>query len=223
MNSALFPWDICSMSSTISVYLLDDHRVMNDGLKMMLESRPEYRVDKTFTRPEDLRYQLRFDQPDLIITDISMPETNGIELSKELLRDYPDIRILILTMHVNPELLRTAMQIGVQGYVLKDSRPEDLFDAMEAVLRGEKYISARAASALVDQGMKKTELTPRETEVLQALARGMSTREAAESLFISHHTVETHRKNLLAKSNSKNIAELIVWGVTEGYILPKSS
>lgn len=211
------------MSSTISVYLLDDHRVMNDGLKMMLESRPEYRVDKTFTRPEDLRYQLRFDQPDIIITDISMPETNGIELSKELLRDYPDIRILILTMHVNPELLRTAMQIGVQGYVLKDSRPEDLFDAMEAVLRGEKYISARAASALVDQGMKKTELTPRETEVLQALARGMSTREAAESLFISHHTVETHRKNLLAKSNSKNIAELIVWGVTEGYILPKSS
>jgi DNA-binding NarL/FixJ family response regulator len=209
------------MERPIKIFIVDDHRVISDGLKLILESKQGYQVLNAFTNPVSLLQELKVQQPDLIITDITMPGMNGLELSKQVLANYPKIKILMLTMHIQGEYVKSAIKAGVSGYVLKDSSPEDLFNAIEAVMSGNKFISPKAQNGFFDLGRPKSELTARESEVLQALAMGMNTREVADKLFISNHTVETHRKNLLSKTESKNIAELIVWGVSRGYIFPQ--
>ena len=210
------------MERPIKIFIIDDHRVISDGLKLILESKPGYQVLNAFTNPASLLQEIKLQQPDLIITDITMPGMNGLEISKRVLSEYPKIKILMLTMHVQGEYVKSALKAGVTGYVLKDSAPDDLFTAIESVMSGNKYISPKAQNGFFELGRPKTELTARESEVLQALAMGMNTRQVADKLFISNHTVETHRKNLLAKTESKNIAELIVWGVSRGYILPQT-
>ena len=209
------------MERPIKIFIIDDHRVISDGLKLILESKPGYQVLNTFTNPASLLQEIKLQQPDLIITDITMPGMNGLELSKRVLSEYPKIKILMLTMHIQGEYVKSALKAGVTGYVLKDSSPDDLFTAIESVMSGNKYSSPKAQNGFFELGRPKSELTARESEVLQALAMGMNTRQVADKLFISNHTVETHRKNLLAKTESKNIAELIVWGVSRGYILPQ--
>jgi len=209
------------MERPIKIFILDDHRVISDGLKLILESKPGYQVLKAFTNPASLLQEIKVQQPDLIITDITMPGMNGLELSKRVLSEYPKTKIVMLTMHIQGEYVKSAIKAGVMGYVLKDSAPDDLFTAIESVMSGNKYISPKAQNGFFELGRPKTELTARESEVLQALAMGMNTKQVAEKLFISNHTVETHRKNLLTKTESKNIAELIVWGVSRGYIMPQ--
>lgn len=206
------------MSTPVSIFIVDDHQIMNDGLKQILESNPNFRVVKTFKSGGDLLSALNYELPQLIISDISMPELNGVELATEVIRKYPTIKMMFLSMHKEPEFVRPAIASGVHGYVLKDSKTEELFEAIEFVLSGEHYISPKASSGLVQSWQNKIELTSREIEVLKEIAKGKTTKDIAENLFISTHTVESHRKNLLSKTEASNTAELIVWGVKQGFI-----
>lgn len=205
-------------SDKIDIYIVDDHQIMNEGLKQVLESRQGLIVSRTFKSGRELLDALNFKQPDLIISDISMPDMNGIELAAEVLKKYSPIKFMFLSMHKEPEFVRPAIASGAHGYVLKDSKAEEVFEAIDFIMNDGRYISPKASSGLVISWQNKIELTPREIEVINEIAKGKTTKEIAESLFISTHTVETHRKNLLSKTDSSNTAELIVWGVNEGVI-----
>jgi len=202
----------------ISIYILDDHRIFSDGLKRTLESRDNYSVNKIFDCADDLTEALNYTQPDLLITDISMPGLNGIELASKVHKLHSHVKILILSMHMGAAYVRPAMESGAHGYLLKDSRADDIFEAIRIIMAGGTYISPKIASLLLASNKNEPEITPRELEVLREIATGIKTSEMADKLFISINTVETHRRNLLLKSGCKNMAELIGWGFRQGLI-----
>ncbi len=208
------------MSKAVSIFLTDDHRMMNEGLRQIIESRPQYQVQKVFSNAEDTLEALHFGQPDVLITDINMPGMGGLELAAKVKQQYPHVRVLILSMHQESSYIKKAIQMAkVNGYLLKDSRADEVFDAIDALMQGSKYISPKAASALLEtRDEEEPELSPREVDVLREVAKGKTTRDIADTLHLSTHTIDTYRKNLLVKSNCSNTAELIVWGVGKGYI-----
>jgi len=215
MHNRVIIDSFCSQVEIVSVYMVDDHQLMSDGLRQVLESGSRFRIERTFTEGTQLLEALRFERPEIIISDISMP---GIELARDVTRLYPSTKFVFLTMHISADYVRPAMQSGAQGYLLKDSRVADVVEALETVLAGGRYISARAAASLLDPIENRIALTPREKDVLVLLAKGATTREIAETLMLSTNTIESHRRNLLSKTACVNTAELILWGVSEGYV-----
>ncbi len=202
----------------IEIFLADDHGMMNAGLTALLQQEPDMEVRGIFTSAQQLLDRMPFDTPDLVISDISMPDMNGLELAKIIREKHPKVRIILLTMHASAAWVKQAKETGVQGYLLKESGLQEMRDAIHTVMNGEKYISSKAAVNLLKEEQEGTRITPRETEILQMLARGLTTKEIADAVFVSTTTIDTHRKNLLAKTGVANTAELIVWAVTEGYI-----
>lgn len=208
------------MKPSVRLFLVDDHRLMNHGLKQVLESRPGYQVLRMFTDGDALLDALRFQMPDVVISDISMPGMDGLTLARNILEQHPTLRFMFLTMHLNAQFIRPAMQMGVHAYVLKDSTADDIFEAIDTVISGKRYLSPKAAAVLLSGPDEQVALTPREIQVLRALALGYNTREISVRLFISINTVESHRRNLLLKTDCRNVAELILWGVETGYVDP---
>lgn len=202
----------------IEIFLADDHGMMNAGLTALLQQEPDMEVCGIFTSAQQLLDRMQFDTPDLVISDISMPDMNGLELAKIIREKHPRVRIILLTMHASAAWVKQAKETGVQGYLLKESGLQEMRDAIHTVMNGEKYISSKAAVNLLKEEQEGTRITPRETEILQMLARGLTTKEIADAVFVSTTTIDTHRKNLLAKTGVANTAELIVWAMTEGYL-----
>lgn len=202
----------------INIFLADDHGIMNAGLAAVLQREEGLEVRGIFTSAQELLDRMQFETPDLIISDISMPDVNGLEMAKVVTEKYPRVRIIVLTMHASVAWVKQAMEAGVHGYLLKESGLQEMRDAIHAVMKGEKYIASKAAANLLKQEQDGTRITPRETEILLMLARGFTTKEIADAFFVSTTTIDSHRKNLLAKTGVANTAELIVWAVTQGYI-----
>lgn len=202
----------------IRLYLVDDHRIFIDGLTSLLTKQPEFEVVQSFNSAQALLDALPFSQPDIIITDISMPGIDGITLTQTLAEKYPSVKIMMLSMHTDGNYVRKAMAAGAKAYVLKDSKAEEVYDAIRNVASGDTYISPRASNAMIQENLQMPELTPREIQVLQAIADGLSTKEIAESINLSHHTVDTHRKNLMVKSKCNNVGHLVAWGIKKGII-----
>lgn len=204
--------------SLCKLYLLDDHRVFLDGLERILRSNPEIEVLGTFDRAADMLEALKFNLPDVLISDISMPGISGIDAAKSMQKDFPDVKIIFLSMHSDPIHARQAIDAGAKGYVLKDSRSEEVFDAIKMVREGRTYISPRVTMTLLEATDQTFELSPREKQVLQDIALGLSTKEMAEKRGLSSHTIDTHRKNLLAKTGCQSVGNLVVWGIKHGFI-----
>lgn len=205
------------MVNLTNIYIVDDHRLFSEGLKRSIESNGDFEVKKVFETADELLAALHFEQPDIVIADITMPGLSGIELSKRIREKYPQQKILILSMHEGVGWVRPAMEAGINGYLLKDCHVDELVLALHTIQQGATYFSPRI-SAIREYPKAELELTPREADVLKQLATGKNTREIGEILFISENTVETHRRNLLLKSGCKNAAELIRWGLHQGYI-----
>ena len=121
-------------------------------------------------------------------------------------------------MHTDGNYVRKAMAAGAKAYVLKDSKSEEVFEAIQTIASGDTYISPRASNAMIQENQQMPELTPREIQVLQSIADGLSTKEIADTLNLSHHTVDTHRKNLMIKSKCNNVGHLVAWGIKKGII-----
>lgn len=208
----------------IKVFIADDHQIVIDGIKSIMEASNEVTVVGGALSGEDTLTQLKDLEADVLLLDINMPGMDGIEVAQRLKEQGDPIRILVLTMHNNPQFTKQLIEIGVPGCLMKNAGKQEMLNAIKSVYEGRRYYGAEVTETLFDsidksqKATQKAELTKREIEVLKLIANELTTAEIAEKLFISTHTVETHRKNLLSKLGFKNSAGLARFAAKNGLV-----
>ncbi len=211
----------------IDIMVADDHRVFREGIVSILENTGEIRVVAQARDGKEVMEKLQSVRPQLILMDISMGGAGGIETTRLARQQYPEVKVLVLSMHSESSYIVKMLEAGASGYLLKDAGSTELINAIKAVAEGNTYFSSQVSATLVDQlmkGKKPSErkegilLTRREVEVLRLIAEEYSNPEIAEKLFISIRTVDTHRRNLLEKLGAKNTAGLVKYAIKHGYV-----
>jgi DNA-binding NarL/FixJ family response regulator len=211
------------------ILLADDHALVRAGLRRILEAEPDLTVVAEAADGAEAVELARTTQPDLAVLDISMPRMTGLQAAREISRRSSTVRTLMLSMHDNEQYFFSALQAGACGYVLKSVADEDLVQACRAALRGESFLYAGVAGALVrdyldrmrrGEKIPRAVLTERENEVVKLIAEGHSSKEIAAALVISLKTVERHRANVLAKLGMRDRTELTRYAIRAGLIEP---
>ncbi len=208
------------------VMLTDDHELVRAGLRRILEAQPDLLVCGEEADGESALRTLKTLKPDMLVLDLSMPGLDGFEVLRRAKKAQPELKVLVLTMHANPEYVQRAITEGADGYLLKDSAVQDLVAAIEAVSEGRAYYSPQIQSRLAEilRAGKETEprpldvLTDREREVLKLVAEGLATKEIAGRFDISARTVETHRANIMRKLDLRSVARLTQFAIREGLV-----
>ena len=214
--------------SKLRILLGDDHTLVRHGLRKILEEQPDWEVvAEASDGRESVRQALAL-QPDVAVLDIGMPLLNGIEASRQIARRFPNVNILILSMHAEEAYITQAMRAGARGYLLKDSADADLIRAVAAVAAGKSFFSPAVAKVMLDDYVKHLaekgivdrfeSLSEREREIFQLIAEAYSNKEIADLLSVSPATVETHRAHILQKLDVHNTAELVLYAVRRGII-----
>lgn len=199
----------------IKLLIADDHQIVIDGIRAILDSEPAIQiVMECMNGKEVLHFLSSGQKADIVLLDINMPEMDGIDCASNIKRDWPDTRILILTMYNDPQLIKKMMEVGVDGFVLKNTGKTELLEAMDQLMKGQTYFGQNVTQSLAKSFVRqepeyKVQLTRREKEVLKLLFDGLTSSDIAERLYISSHTVDSHRKNLLSKFNAKNTTSLL--------------
>ena len=213
-------------SHVTRILLADDHHVVRNGLRMLIDAEPELQVvAEAGDGIEAVRVALAT-QIDLAILDVSMPRMTGIQAAREIHRSRPSIHILMLSMHDNEEYLFESLRAGASGYVLKSAADRDLIEACRATMRGEPFLYPSAVRTLIRDHLERAEsqtrdvLTPREAEIVKLIAEAYSSKEIAEMLVISPKTVERHRANILEKLGMRDRVELTRYAIRRGLIEP---
>jgi two-component system response regulator NreC len=213
------------MTTKIRVLIADDHQIVRDGLRSLLEKEPDLEV---IAAVEDGRATVRMVeelQPDVVIMDISMPGLNGIEATRKITRDFPNIKVIALSMHDDGRFVTNMLKAGASGYLLKDCAFKELTKAIHVVVRaGKSYLSPDITDVVVSSYVTGADgpdplypaLTPREREVLQLVVEGKTSSQIAEILYVSVKTVETHRTQLMHKLKITNLADLVKYAIKEG-------
>jgi DNA-binding NarL/FixJ family response regulator len=208
------------------IILADDHVMMRQGIKTMIEAVPGLTVTGEAGDGLKLLKLLKRTLPDMVVLDISMPGLRGLEAAHEIHSLYPDVHVLILSMHKSEEFLSMALAAGARGYLLKEDSGEELLQAIDRIRNGETYLSKKLASAFpsaiisICKGAHKAEpdaLTPRERQVLQMIAEGNTDRQISDRLCISVRTVHRHHANIRSKLNLKGTAALVRYAIAQGY------
>lgn len=191
------------------IFIVDDHYMVIEGIRSLLQHEKGMEwMGHAQTATSCLAY-LQREQPDVILMDINLPDKSGIDLCAEVKAKHPSVFIIGLSTFNQQSFIQKMMENGASGYVLKNATQDELVEAITMVCKGKTYLSDEASHALRDQSTSNIILTRREKEVLELIAEGMTNNEIAQQLFISVTTVDTHRKNLLAKFEAKNVASLI--------------
>jgi DNA-binding NarL/FixJ family response regulator len=204
-----------------TILIIDDHPLFREGLKAIIGREPRYRtVGEADTARAGINLAAEL-KPDLIIVDVSLPDKNGIELTRDLAKLLPESRVLIISMHSKITYIATAFQAGARGYLVKESASDGLLKGLAAVARGELFLDSCLSSQVVENLLQSCvksptaavsphpRLTPREQEVMRLLAEGFSTREIGKRLFISPKTVENHRANIMKKLDLHGTIDLV--------------
>lgn len=211
----------------IKIIIADDHQLFIDGIKSIIKSIKNLEISAEVKNGKQLLDCLSKHLCDVILMDINMPDMDGIEATKEVKKLYPNIKIIMLTMYSSRDYIEKLLRVGADGYILKNTGKEELQKAIETVHQGESYFSAEVTERIMEGLQKKksternsftVELTEREIDVLKLIVQELTTSEIAEKLFISTHTVETHRKNLISKLNVRNIAGLVKYAMQNGLV-----
>ena len=202
------------------IVLVDDHQMLIDGLSAILSANDSIEIIKTYTNGNLLLEELETLQPDIILTDISMPEMDGYELTKRIKRSYPEIKIIALSMSGNIADINKMLDVGISGYVLKNVGSRELIEAIHKVAQGKMHFSDDVTEEMVkhkhtkpEKSEEQAKLTERELEILKLIVQELNNAEIADKLFISERTVETHRKNMIRKFNTKTIVGLIKYAM----------
>jgi len=217
------------VADTYHIILADDHILFRRGLKGIIQSEPGLEVIGEAGDGIELLKLLRTMIPHLVILDISMPNLRGIEAVREIRKEYPDLKVLILTMHKDRSYLHQAISAGADGYLLKEDADPDLFSAIERIRQGKMYVSPHLTEGMIEDwaqirrgdvnsSIQPEVLTPREKEVIKLIADGKSSKEIGDLLFISVRTVERHRANIMDKLKIRKTADLVKYAIQKGYI-----
>lgn len=212
-----------------SVLLVDDHAIIIDGIKAMLQKEPSITILGEAYNGKQAIEKVRLLNPDIVIMDISMPELSGVEATKKIVKDFPKVKIIILTQHESKEYILEVLKAGAHGYLLKNSPKEELLKAISKVSENEKYLGNQASTLLLDDMLKQKDrrlidesphdiLTKREIEIIKLIADDNSNQEISELLNISLRTVETHRRNVMQKINVNSVVALVHYAVKHNII-----
>ena len=213
--------------ANIKVLLVDDHKIVRDGIQLMLESQAGIDVVAEAEDGDAVKNILDDTAVDVIIMDINMPSMNGIKTTQMVKEKYPDIKVLALTMSSDDSHIRQMVQAGASGYIMKSAGREELTSAIHDVMNGKHYFSDQATQSIMmdlvkNKGKSSTpgpiHITERELEVLQLIVKEHTNQEIAEKLYISPRTVDAHRRNLLQKTGARNTAGLVKYAFQNGLI-----
>jgi DNA-binding NarL/FixJ family response regulator len=199
--------------SPTRMVLVDDHALVREGLKAMLSSTPEFEVVGEADNAVEALAIVAAAQPHLVLMDVGMKGTNGIELTAQLLAQHRHLLVLMLSMYDNPATVNRAMEAGARGYVLKDAPSQDIVRAIQCLRAGGTFLSSAISGRLLRSQTPRPLLSPREAAILNQLAKGHSSKQMALALGVSARTVETHRQNIRRKLNLDGQAELIKYAV----------
>jgi len=197
----------------IRIALVDDHALVRDGIRALLAVRPRFAVIGEADSSVGALALLEQVQADVLLLDIGLKDGNGLELTRQVTERHPELRVIMLSMYDNLEYIRGSMHAGARGYVLKDASAREIVAAIEAVAAGGTFYSSQVASKLLDEPQNPDNLTPREVEILQLLAKGLDSKAMARQLAISVRTVETHRLSIRRKLNIDSAAALIAYAL----------
>lgn len=213
----------------LRILLIDDHEVVRRGLASLLRGQPDWDVcGEASDGREGIEKALQL-KPEVVIVDIGMPNLNGLEATRQILKANPHIKILILTLYDSEQVVREVLDAGARGFLLKSDAARDLVAAVEALRQGKIYFSPKAASIVMDgyldregatpvRSQLRSKLTPREREIVQLLAEGKSSKEVAVVLGLSVKTAETHRSNIMRKLELHSVSELVLYAVRNNIV-----
>jgi len=212
--------------SAIRVLIADDHRIVREGLKSLLAGEEDITVIGEAGNGREAVKMVNDARPDVVVMDISMEELNGIEATRQIVKGWPECRVIILSMHATSEYIHQAFEAGATGYLLKESAGQEVARAVRDTARGKRYLARKVAEVIEEGGIKGGEvvrkkgplgsLSPREREIVQLVVEGKSSAEIASALFISAKTVETYRSRLMKKLGTENVPALVKFAIKHG-------
>jgi len=210
----------------IKIIIADDHQMVTEGLKSLLESDAMMKVIATAPNGYELLRMLEVVQPDIVLMDIDMPVMNGIEALTAIRKQFPGLKVIVLTMHEEKAPVKKMTELGAKGFLFKNSDKDELVNAIKIVNNRGNYYTAALTLKLLETYQTGSPaathsafiLTDREIEILKLIAAGLSNKEIGDKLYISHRTVDTHRTNLMKKLEVNNIAGLIRFAIKNGYL-----
>jgi DNA-binding NarL/FixJ family response regulator len=213
----------------INIILTDDHQVVRDGLKSMLFAAPDIQIVAQASTGRELFEILRHNKADVLILDIELPDISGLEICSKVSIDYPEMKILILSMYTGEEFIFKALAEGAKGYLPKNTSKDELVEAIRSIAKGKEYYSPMISEIMLKSYIKKAksrnsvdrdleELTKREIEVLKMLAEGIPNYQIAKNLFISIRTVESHKSHIMQKLELHTTAELVKFAIRQKLI-----
>jgi DNA-binding NarL/FixJ family response regulator len=216
--------------SALRILIVDDHAVVRRGVRSLLESEEGFEITGEATTGREAVAMARRMQPDVVVMDLSLPELNGLDATRQILKDSPRSEILVLTMHHSEELARDVLQAGARGYVLKSDADQSLIAAVKSLREHKPFLSSKVTEFVLDDYLRRTDaleealshetVTAREREIIQLLAEGKSNKEAASTLGISVKTIEAHRANIMRKLRLRSVSELVRYAIRNKIVQP---
>ena len=209
----------CAMEC-LKLLVADDHEIVRNGVRSLLEAQPGWQVMAEASNGREAVEKAKRLRPDVAVVDIGMPVLNGLEAARQMMKNDPHIKIVILTMHESENLIREVLKVGARGYVSKTDAIRDLVTAINAVRSGVTFFTAKVAEVVLEgyldkdkSGATNSRLTPRQREIIQLLAEGQSSKEIAVALGLSIKTAETHRANIMKRLNCHSASEIVRYAV----------
>jgi DNA-binding NarL/FixJ family response regulator len=207
--------------TSLTIVIVDDHAVVRRGVRALIESQPGWEVaGETGSGREAVDLAKRL-QPDIVIMDLSLPELNGLDATRQIVKESPRTEVLVLTMHHSEELARNVLQAGARGYVLKSDADQNLIAAVDSLREHKPFLTSTVTEFVLDDFLHRTDegaaghaaVTPREREIIQLLAEGRSNKETASALNVSVKTIEAHRANIMRKLHLRSASDLVRYAI----------
>ncbi len=213
----------------IKIILVDDHQIVRDGIKSLISDEAQFNIINEASSANELFDKLQTYKPNIILLDINLPDMNGIEITKKIAQEYPEIKVLILSMHMGEDFIINAIEAGAKGYLPKTTTKKELITAINTIANGEDFFNETISNILIKSYVKRAQapkkeeekhidLTKREKEIITLFALGMSNKEIADNLFISIRTVESHKNNIMNKLELKSTVDLVKFALKNNYI-----
>ena len=210
---------------SLRILVVDDHAVVRRGVRSLLESEEGWEVCGEATTGRDAVEQSRRLRPDVVVMDLSLPELSGLDATRQILNETPNVEVLVLTMHHSEELAREVLQAGARGYVLKSDADESLIAAVDSLRQRKPFLTATVTEFVLDDYLRRGDAPPaavtaREREIIQLVAEGQSNKEAASTLGISVKTIEAHRANIMRKLHLGSVSDLVRYAIRNRLVQP---